>query len=487
MRKLLLILILTTYSLWSATNIFAQNWKDSAFSYQLQSNIYYGSATNFAGTYDSLKMDIYTPQCSNGSTSSKFPVIVWIHGGSFLTGSKNDQTIELLCKKFAQQGYVAVSINYRLGFIADEGLWQCNFPNYGCIFATDSAEWARAYHRAIQDANGAIHYLVNRKEELKIDVNNIFVGGESAGAITALGVALQEMPSERLPQTFAIADANQPNTATASCDYNVGKNLGTTIPRPDLGPIEGSIEPTTTPYTIKGVASIYGAMPANLLESIPAGKTKPAIYSFHQPCDIIVPIDSANVYWGLTWCMNNGYNCYGIANTNFKLYGPRAFTHWNTANNYGYNLHNEFTSVSFPYSFLIGQASCADQANNPCHAYDNFQLRAQNIANYFAPLITSTKPCDTTSVGLNDLEKVLQQMKVYPNPTKDAVTISTNENHSIENITLLDMMGKKVFAQHLKHPEKQITLQMNSMPNGVYQIVITTEQKQTLTTSIIKQ
>lgn len=484
MKKTNTLVILILISLFKT---YGHNWNDSAYTYTVQTDIIYGTATNFLNQEDTLLMDIYTPMCENEFARKKFPLVVWIHGGAFLTGSKNDQTIESLCKKFAQQGYVAVSINYRLGFVGDEGLWQCNFPNYNCLFATDSAEWARAYHRAIQDANGAIRFLVNRDDEYQIDINNIFVGGESAGALTALGVGLMDTPEERLPQTYAISSVNKPNDAALNCEYNIGKTFPNTINRPDLGDYLGALEPTNKNFTIKGIANIFGAMPIDLLEKIPNNKTKPAIYSFHQPCDIIVPIDSGNVMWGLTWCMNNGYNCYGIVNSNFKLFGGRAFSNWNDTRNYGYTIQNEFTATNFPYQFAFVPASCVDQANNPCHAYDNFNLRAQNIANYFAPLITTENPCDSIPLGILEHEDFSKYIKIYPNPAQNQLTIEFEKDFSSLQYAIIDVFGRIHHKEKINNTKESIVIPIHYLSNGMYQINFKSDNHLIGTKLFIKQ
>ncbi|MGH7452948.1 MAG: alpha/beta hydrolase fold domain-containing protein, partial [bacterium] len=54
----------------------------------------------------SLKLDIYLPK----NIAKPYPVIVWIHGGGWRGGSKENPT----AASMSQQGYAVVSINYRL-------------------------------------------------------------------------------------------------------------------------------------------------------------------------------------------------------------------------------------------------------------------------------------------------------------------------------------------------------------------------------------
>ena len=459
-------------------NMNAQQWVTKKYSYDSTMNVTYGTAINFNGKVDTLKMDIYEPIC--GDISSKKPLLIWIHGGAFLAGDKNETSITNLCKQFAKRGYVTASINYRLGFVSDDAAWNCNFPNYSCIFASDSAEWIRAWYRGIQDAKGALRYLINRSNQFKIDNNNVFVAGESAGSLISLGVGLLDTIIERMPQTFAIGALPNPNSNALNCPYNANQTFtSANVPRPDLGGIDGIIEPSTTTYTIKGIGNNYGAMFSNLLKYSKAGHPKPAIYSFHQPCDIVVPIDSGRVYEGLSWCMTNGYNCYAIKNT-AKLYGSRVFSNWNSTNNHGYTIHNEFTSTAFPYSFLFGTGSCADQVNNPCHAYDNAVLRENNLASFFAPLIGSSVMCDTSTItGLRSFDKETK-FYIYPNPTKNIATFQV-QNYTEGIIRLYDLLG--VCVKTISITQEKTEIDLSEFPVGVYCL---TFSNKSLSNSIFK-
>ena len=463
----------------------AQQWVDKKYNYDSTLNVVYGSAINFNGGIDTLRMDIYRPVCDDISQSAKRPLLVWIHGGAFLAGDKNDASITRLCKQFAKRGYVTVSLSYRLGFVSDDAAWSCNFPNYSCVFAADSAEWIRAWYRGVQDAKGALRYLANRNSQLNIDINNVFVAGESAGALIALGVGLMDTVVERMPQTFAISAVQNPNSNTANCAHNVGKTFTTaSVPRPDLGGIDGIIEPTTLSYTIKGIGNMYGAMFSNLLKNHKAGVSKPSIYSFHQPCDMVVPIDSGKVFAGLSWCMTNGYNCFGIANT-AKLYGSRTISDLNTANTYGYAIHNEFTTINFPYNFLFGAGSCADQVNNPCHGYDNSVLRETNLATYFAPLITTTSVCQST-LNVNGINSLAEEKNwaVYPNPFNDNLYIDVNHFDG-GMVSITDLVGRVVKTVVLK--EQKTELESLGVSKGIYYIRYSDAAGSVTTKKLIKQ
>ena len=469
-------------SLLLSSSVFSQQWIDKKYTYDSLLNLNYGSEIGFDGQLDSLKLDLYLPNCDDPSHLSKRPLIIVIHGGAFIAGDKSETSIQYTCRQFAKRGYVAASINYRLGFVADEQSWTCNYPNYSCIFATDSSEWYRAYYRGVQDAKGALRYLLNRADTYRIDPSNVFLTGESAGSFISLGAALMDVNSERPIQTFALSNVPVPNPNTANCVYNSGANLNAQgITRPDLGGIAGTIEPTTVPYTIKGVGNIFGGMFSNLMAQQAPGVTKPSIFSYHQPCDIVVSIDSAKIFWGLSWCMTNGYGCYGIANTP-KSYGSRTISDWNTNQNMGYTIQNEFTTTPFPYSFVFGQASCTDQAANPCHAYDNLMLREGNMAQFFANLVTTSPICDTTALGIPTNE-IPFGFRILPNPNSGEFTVATDELSPESAIEIYDCFGNLILKQYLINEQTKIKL---SVSPGVYFIEVGTPIKKIRSRMVIR-
>lgn len=448
----------------SALLMQAQNFTDLQFNYDSLLNVNYGSATNFNGAPVDLHMDVFWPQCSEGETVETRPLLLLIHGGAWLAGSKDDASIQALCRSFARRGYVTATIDYRLGFIADDALWQCNFPEYNCVFAGESGEWHRSYFRAMQDAKGALRYLVNRHEEFNIDTANVFVAGESAGAFVALAVGLLDMESEKPLAAFAQDPLPVPHPSMGDCSYNEGMvTNGMPIARPDLGSIDGSIEPTTINFTIKGIGNMYGGMFSNLLADIPEGKTKPAIFSFHQNCDIVVPIDSNRVYWGLSWCFTNGYNCFAINNNQHMVYGSRTFSNWNTENNHGYTLENQFTGPNFPFNFLFGEGSCLDQVDNPCHAYDNAGLRESQLASFFANLVSTGAICSDGS-GVEPLN-ASNRITVHPNPSSGVVNLKGIDNAAF---TVVNTSGTTV-CQGFGN-----TINLSGLADGVYIIAVQT-------------
>lgn len=136
-----------------------------------------------------LEMDIYKP---DGSPEGPRPLLLMMHGGAFFIGNKEEPGQAGWCQYFASLGYVAVSINYRLGFHVLK------------------KEIREAELRALEDADAALEYLLAR-EDLHIDPKRVFAAGTSAGAMTALSLAFRlygdrqmKEVKPRLPSDFRI-------------------------------------------------------------------------------------------------------------------------------------------------------------------------------------------------------------------------------------------------------------------------------------------
>jgi len=89
---------------------------------------------------DSLNLNIFTPDLGQ----ARLPVLVWIHGGGFTAGSNSSPWYR--GTRFARDGVVLVSINYRLGI---EGfLYVADAPapaNRGVLDWLAALEWVHEH------------------------------------------------------------------------------------------------------------------------------------------------------------------------------------------------------------------------------------------------------------------------------------------------------------------------------------------------------
>jgi acetyl esterase/lipase len=147
-------------------------YRDAVFSaVTTTSDITYGSAVDQNNQTVTLKLDMYQP---TGDTVTSRPAIVWVHGGGFSAGDKTSPELVDEATQFSLEGYVNVSINYRLS------------PT-SCV-GTVTAQCIIGIVQALQDAQTAVRFLREQAATYGIDPNRIAIGGSSAGAITALNV-----------------------------------------------------------------------------------------------------------------------------------------------------------------------------------------------------------------------------------------------------------------------------------------------------------
>ena len=271
-------------------------YSSAQFGVRSQSNIKYGTVTNFAGKSENLSLDLYKPINDN---NCKRPLIVFIHGGAFIGGDKADASIVALCKEMTKYGYVAASINYRLkGHVATNFTPVATCPTAivsSCLQSLDTVEVYRGIYRGMQDVKGAIRFLKARAALDSTDTNAVFVSGESAGSILALAASYINKESERPAFCGALPDAGTPDADLTSC-----LPAGYSLTRPDLGSVEGTLNLNGQDATVKGCADFFGAVWSDVFD----GPNDPALYLYHQTTDVIVDCGSKpGMYSLFTTCL----------------------------------------------------------------------------------------------------------------------------------------------------------------------------------------
>jgi para-nitrobenzyl esterase len=117
---------------------------------------------------DCLALNVWTPQCDD----ARRPVLFWLHGGSFLTGSSSS-SVYSGASFAAAHDVVVVSCNYRLGVLG--------FTN---VAAVGGAEFVGSGSVGVQDAAAALRWVRENVALFGGDPDNVTVFGESAGAMS---------------------------------------------------------------------------------------------------------------------------------------------------------------------------------------------------------------------------------------------------------------------------------------------------------------
>lgn len=129
---------------------------------QLPSPLFPGLTT----AEDCLHLNVWTPALGAG----KRPVMVWIHGGGFVSGSAGESTYNgaILSRR---ADVVVVTVNYRLGALG--------FSHIADVLGVDADT-----NNGLRDQLMALSWVRDHADRLGGDPNNITLFGQSAGAMS---------------------------------------------------------------------------------------------------------------------------------------------------------------------------------------------------------------------------------------------------------------------------------------------------------------
>jgi poly(3-hydroxybutyrate) depolymerase len=125
-----------------------------------------------------LQVDIYQPE---GDLVDNRPLLILAHGGSFIAGVRTNPSMVSLAEKFSKKGFVVASISYRLMSFME------------LVTASGALNGVA---RALSDGRAAVRYFrktISEGNPYKIDTNQIYFGGNSAGAVIAIHIAFMDL------------------------------------------------------------------------------------------------------------------------------------------------------------------------------------------------------------------------------------------------------------------------------------------------------
>ena len=406
-------------SMWAQSPCATGRYATDVFTnYTTTSDIVYGQNTSWNGASTTLKLDVYQP---TGDAETNRPLVILVHGGSFIGGSKTDGDVVTMCQKFAKKGYVTASIDYRLGF-----------------FPFDSANAVKAVVRAVQDLRAAVRFFYKDKQTTnayKIDTNNIYVGGSSAGAITSLHLAY-------LDQECEVSDYLNQTTIT------------------QLGGLEGTSGNPGYSSKVKGVLNGCGALAR--YSWLEAGDVPVA--SVHGTNDGTVKYNRGIVNPGTPLMYLDGSRmiheracAVGVENQFYTFLGAPHVPYAGSAAYMD-------TTVNFFRDFLIKQLGCTDAIIQPENA------RAQSVNLYpidYCDGSPVNEVCPTS--GLQEQNELTAL--IYPNPATDQVHIVPNVTGKY-SVDLIDNTGRVLI--HKEIDNDMCELNINGITAGNYFIRVST-------------
>ncbi len=438
-------------------------------------DVVFGQNYSFTSSFlnlDDLKMDVYEP---DGDTAASRPVVILGHAGSYLTlypwGKKEQYSVVELCNRFAKLGYVAVSIDYRIGWAP---------------LSNDEKEREKtiinAVYRAMLDFKTCIRYFkkdaTDGSNQWNVNPCQIFIGGTNSGGYSALACGSLNNQSELNGVRFLDAQGNpyinQSKTgdfdgfggtenydnhvgynSTARCILALGAATGDTtwIEQGETPVIafQGTLE-TTTPYNRAIVITSSGTA---IIRVDGSGNYMPRVERLGNN-DVFknagLPQGPANINGNgqVTVPVDGLYPFYGQKFEPWSWYDPDG-----------------------------GNQPMGEATLNPGASQAKALLYIDTIMSYTAPrfyeFLKDQTPCQVTTSIKNLDKKSDVNFTTVPNPSSNTLTIfSSSFETNIISVTISDFNGRTV--RKIENNEDYFAVvNVEDLANGMYAVAITTK------------
>lgn len=150
---------------------------------------------------DCLFLNVWRP--ASATTGAKLPVMVWIHGGGFVFGSAASPNTSGV--RFARQGVVLVSANYRLG--------RFGFFAFPALSRERPDETKGNY--AYMDQIAALQWVKRNIAAFGGDPNNVTIFGFSAGGVSVHSLLASPMARGLFHKAIAQSAGSRDSVLTA--------------------------------------------------------------------------------------------------------------------------------------------------------------------------------------------------------------------------------------------------------------------------------
>ena len=467
----------------------------------VRDNLYGANISVLSGVpaLDSLYLDVYMPA---GDTETRRPVALVMHTGTFLppglfaaTGMRNDYANIQVCERLAKRGYVAVNMDYRLGWnpVGED--------------ITRRATILQAAYRSVQDMYTCIRFLHMTVDQFAnpwgLAMDSVAFFGIGTGGFVGFNmVVLDDWRTEIFIDKFRDPVYGQPFIDTTA----MGDLLNT---QPGFINVQGQMIPFNIPLWVEypndfhfafGLDGAVGdsswmdtgdsRIPMALGGTV-THPTTPFGINFETEeidCDMPVftggaaPVFVVNIAGSA--CMANKANTLGYNNIldeitydddvtetirGFKyaeehlwpihLEGPQAgpWEYWDST---------FWKTVPSPDP-LYDNIHEAGLATNPDMSIEKANRYIDTALWFFAPRSAQALGLITTST--DDLDEAEFDFNIAPNPTVGEVRISIEGNNNLTRIAVFDMLGKMVRVEDNLNSTTHV-MDLSGLPTGIYGI-----------------
>ena len=173
-----------------------------------------------------LYLNIYKPIQSSSQQNSLLPVFVWIHGGAHEIGCSS-QSIPLIyngtnmiAHSPADQPVIIVTINYRLGVLADMFLEE---------LIEEDPQWPTAGNYMYLDMLSALRWIQKNIGDYGGDSGNVTIFGQSAGGLSVVDLGAVRGSSGLYRTAISQSGLSSPGTYTSYYNTKDALNVSTII------------------------------------------------------------------------------------------------------------------------------------------------------------------------------------------------------------------------------------------------------------------
>ncbi len=442
-----------------------------------------------------LNMDIYTP---DGDAETARPLVMVYHTGNFLpypqngstSGTIRDSSVVDICRKLAKMGYVAASVDYRLG-------WDpTNTSKDLRVFTLINAAY-----RGIQDARTCIRFFKKdvsiNGNTWKIDTSKMTIFGlgtggylaANAGALdnyikiptasngkflidpgtgpipmiiesvngdihgTSVGIVPPQLaPVLKLPAGDTLC---YPNHIGYSSNFQLGVNLGGAIA--DTAWIDANQVPVISVHNPQDRFAPYKEGIVNVPVS--------------PPLEVVTVQGSYLIQLVNTALGNNGYE------TESRKFNDPVSLNCRKSNDgldglFPINTLNPFDSSPWDYWDPVTNVNHANGIRtNPDMTTEKGQRYIDSILTFFAPraCVALKLNCDLSKYYTATIDPKVNQTElvVVPVPAHDFVGVGVSSENVIKTAILYDANGKSVLTQN-GNETNIMQINRNNLDNGIY-------------------